>query len=264
MMGATSSAVNFDCFLSELPGSSVPSPEIPLSVTRGSTTQNLASSTMRRAARFEIFAVTSTVTSVSERSTFVTWPMVTSLYLTKVLPASMPSADLKTMVMVGPSVTIRWTAMPMATAAARIGMIQMTEKRARFGGSTVACGSAPGPVGSGTVALEAPARVPDQARVEGLHRQHGEHHHGHEEDDSGPGFHRHERLELDEGDRERVDEDIEHRPPPDDPDQAIQPRAVAIARDRPALHGDQKVRQRDELAQRDHDAGDQHDQRQRP
>ena len=66
--------------------------------------------------------------------------MFTSLYLTTVLPASMPSAILKTMVMVGPSLRMRWTAMPMATTAARIGMIQTTEIRARRLGTTVACG----------------------------------------------------------------------------------------------------------------------------
>src|SRR6266540_3666064 len=98
--------------------------------------------------------------------------MVTSLYLTKVLPASMPSADLKTTVIVGPSVRMRWTAIPMATTAARIGMIQMTDRRVRFGGSTVACGSGSAPVGSGMAALPVRARIPDQARVEGLHGEH--------------------------------------------------------------------------------------------
>src|SRR5256885_8464083 len=38
--------------------------------------------------------------------------MLTSLYLTRVLPASRPSAALKTMVMVGPSLRMRWTAIP--------------------------------------------------------------------------------------------------------------------------------------------------------
>src|SRR5882724_2958936 len=190
--------------------------------------------------------------------------MVTSLYLTKVLPASMPSADLKTTVMVGPSVTMRWTAIPMATTAARMGMSQITERRARFGGSTVACGTGSRPVGSGMAALPVRARIPDQARVEGLHGKHRQHHHGHEEHHPGPGLHRHERLELDEGDGKGVDEHIEHGPPPDDLDQAVQARAVAIARHGPALHGDQEVRQRDQLPERDHDAGHEYDDGQRP
>src|SRR5436190_16033709 len=149
--------------------------------------------------------------------------MVTSLYLTKVLPASTPAADLKTTVMVGHSVRMRWTAIPMATTAARIGMIQMTERRARFGGSTVAWGSGSRPVGSGMAALPVRARIPDQARVERFHGKHRQHHHGHEEHHAGPGLHRHERLELDEGDGERIHEHIEHGPPPNDLDQAIQP-----------------------------------------
>src|SRR5882724_8364934 len=131
--------------------------------------------------------------------------MVTSLYLTKVLPASMPSADLKTTVMVGPSVTMRWTAIPMATTAARMGMIQMTERRVRRGGSTVACGRGSGPSGSGMAVLPVPACIPDETRIEGLHREHREHHHRHEEHHPGPGLYRHEGLELDEGDGKRVD-----------------------------------------------------------
>jgi hypothetical protein len=46
-----------------------------------------------------------------------------------VLPASMPSASFITMVIVGPSLRMRWMAMPMATSAASSGMIQMIEIR---------------------------------------------------------------------------------------------------------------------------------------
>src|SRR5215510_4095387 len=66
--------------------------------------------------------------------------MLTSLYLMKVLPASTPWAALKTMVMVGPSLRMRWIAMPIATTAARIGTIQTTEIRWRRLGTTVARG----------------------------------------------------------------------------------------------------------------------------
>jgi hypothetical protein len=58
-----------------------------------------------------------------------------SLYLTTVLPASMPSAALKVIVIVGPSLRIRWTAMPIATTAASTGMTQTTEIRARRRGT---------------------------------------------------------------------------------------------------------------------------------
>src|SRR5262252_9910461 len=98
----------------------VPRPEMPLRVTRGSTTQNFASSTRRLATRFDIFAVTSTPSESFASSTFVTWPIFTSLYLTSVFPASIPSATFKRMVMVGPSVRIRSTAIPTAITAARM------------------------------------------------------------------------------------------------------------------------------------------------
>src|SRR5438034_11833297 len=98
--------------------------------------------------------------------------MVTSLYLTSVLPASRPSAALKTMVMVGPSLRMRWTAIPRATAAARIGMIQTTEIRVRLLRTTVACGRS---VSSGMmVFLHCMAGIPDEAGVERFgcnHRQ---------------------------------------------------------------------------------------------
>ena len=44
------------------------------------------------------------------------------------------------MVMVGPSLKTRWIAIPMATSAARIGMIQTTEIRIPLFGTTMACG----------------------------------------------------------------------------------------------------------------------------
>ena len=69
-------------------------------------------------------------------------PIRTSLYRMNVLPASMPSASLNTMVIVGPSLLTRWMAMPMATSAASSGMIQMIEIRRRFFRVTTACGQA--------------------------------------------------------------------------------------------------------------------------
>src|SRR5213594_3943119 len=190
--------------------------------------------------------------------------MVTSLYLTKVLPASMPSADLKTTVMVGPSVTMRWAAIPMATTAARMGMIQMTERRVRRGGSMVAWGRGSVPPESDMAALPLLARIPDQAGIKGLHGEHGEYDHRHEEHHPGPWLHRHERLELYEGHRKRVDEHIEHGPPPYDLDQTIQPGAIVVALDRPALHGDQQIGERHQLPERDHDAGHEHDEGEGP
>src|SRR5215475_2405830 len=91
--------------------------------------------------------------------------MFTSLYLTKVLPASTPPADLKMIVMVGPSLRIRWIAIPMATTAARIGMIQTTEIRWRRLGTTVARGRLSGL--SAMLGLSIfYARIPDQPGIE--------------------------------------------------------------------------------------------------
>ena len=79
--------------------------------------------------------------------------MFTSLYLIKVLPASTPWAALNTMVMVGPSLKMRWIAIPMATTAARMGTIQTMEIRWRLFGTTVACGMSSRSVLSATQAL---------------------------------------------------------------------------------------------------------------
>ena len=104
----------------------------------GFTTQNLASSTISGAACLTILTVTCTRAKSLVSCTCVTLPMITSLYLTNVLPASMPSAALKMIVMVGPSLRRRCIPMPSATSAATIGMIQMIEIRVRFGRATVA------------------------------------------------------------------------------------------------------------------------------
>src|SRR6185295_2475246 len=112
--------------------------------------------------------------------------MFTSLYLTTVLPASMPSAILKTMVMVGPSLRMRWTAIPMATTAARIGMIQTTEIRARLLGTTVACGMSGRSESSAMVSLHSGSGIPDQAGVERLRRDHRQHDDRREEEHARP------------------------------------------------------------------------------
>src|SRR5882724_5040486 len=135
--------------------------------------------------------------------------MFTSLYLTKVLPASTPGADLKTIVMVGPSLRIRWIAIPMATTAARIGIIQTMEIRWRLGGTTVACGRLSRSVLSAMAVRLARGRIPDQARVEGLRRDHREHDHRREKYHPRTRLHPHQRLELHEGDGERVHEHVQ-------------------------------------------------------
>src|SRR5277367_5587371 len=102
--------------------------------------------------------------------------MVTSLYLIKVLPASMPDAALKTMVIVGPSWRMRWIAMPMATTAASMGMIQIIEMRIRFARTTLASGRLLRSLSLAMRGLGGIGTIPDQTRVERFGREHGEHH----------------------------------------------------------------------------------------
>src|SRR5215472_5272208 len=241
----------------------VPSPETPLRVTRGSTTQNLESSTRRLAARFDIFAVTSTPSESFASSTLVTWPIFTSLYLTSVFPASIPSATLNMMVMVGPSVRMRSTAIPTAITAARMGMIHTIEMRELFFETTVACASSSRSP-SAMFALPGRAGIPDETGVERHRRQHGQDDHRGEEDHARAGLHGHERLQLHEGHGERIDEHVEHRPAPDDLDQPIQPGPVAVASGNPALDRDEEIGEGHQLAERDHHARHQHGEGQRP
>src|SRR5215467_15777012 len=124
--------------------------------------------------------------------------MFTSLYLMSVLPASIPSAAAKTIVMVGPSLRHLCIAMPIATSAARIGMIQMTEIRVRLGGTTVACGRSPRSDGSAMRNFHAAAGIPDEPCVERLRCEHREYNDCHEEYAPQSGLHRHERVELDQ------------------------------------------------------------------
>src|SRR5215468_462731 len=241
----------------------VPSPETPLRVMRGSTTQNFASSTMRLVARFDIFAVTSTPSESLASSTLVTWPIFTSLYLTSVLPASIPSATLNMMVMVGPSVRIRSTAIPTAITAARIGMIHTMEIRELLFETTLACASSSRSP-SAMFALPGRAGIPDETGVEGHRRQHGQDHHGGEEDHARTGLHGHERLQLYERHGEGIDEHIQHRPATNDLDEAIEPRAIPVACRDAALDRDEEIREGHQLADGNHHARDEHRQRERP
>src|SRR5215472_1408527 len=143
-------------------------------------------------------------------------------------------------------------------------MIQITEMRPRFGRTAVACGISPDRGGSAIECLPFEWSIPEQSRVEGLRRKHGEHHDAHEEHDPGTGLHRHQRLQLHERDDERIDEYVEHRPAADELDYTIHACAVVPVPDLATLYLDQQVRQCDELAEGDHNARDEHDERERP
>src|SRR5262245_10990831 len=205
----------------KFPESRVPSPEIPRRVTRGSTTQNRASSTMRSATLRSIFAVTSTWRWSGDSRTAVTWPMCTSLYLTGVLPASSPWAALKTMVIVGPWLRIRWAAIPRATTAARMGITQTTDRRAPRRRTTVACGRLSRPLSSAMLFLKSRRGIPDAPRIGRFRDDHRQHHYSREERHAGAGDHRHRGLQLHQRDGEGVDEHVQHGPPADDLNRAI-------------------------------------------
>src|SRR5262252_6098124 len=241
----------------------VPSPETPLRVMRGSTTQNFASSTMRLVARLDIFAVTSTPSESFASSTLVTWPIFTSLYLTSVFPASIPSATLNMMVMVGPSVRMRSTAIPTAITAARMGMIHTIEMRELLFETTLACASSSRSP-SAMISLPGRAGIPDETGVEGHRRQHGQDDHGGEEDHARTGLYGHQRLQLHERDGEGVDEHVQHRPAPDDLHQTIQSGPVPVAPRHAALDRDEEIGEGHQLAERDHHARHQHGEGQRP
>src|SRR5215475_10231893 len=115
-----------------------------------------------------------------------------------------------------------WIAMPMATTAAKSGMIQTMEIRWRRFGTTVACGRLSRLLLSAISVLLACPCIPDQAGVKGFRRDHGQHDHRREKYYPRTGLHRHQRLELHEGDGEGVDEDVQHRPAADEIDQAIE------------------------------------------
>src|SRR4030095_15536792 len=133
----------------------------------------------------------------------------------KVLPASSPSAALKRIVIVGPWLMMRWTAIPMATTAARIGMIQTTENLVPFCRTTVACGRSSRLICSAMHTLRVRQRIPNKPGIERLRRYHRQHHHRGKEQYSGTGLDKHQGLELYKRNCKCGDEDVEHRPAAD-------------------------------------------------
>ena len=108
-------------------------------------------------------------------------------------------------------------------------MIQTTEIRARRFGDDGGLRQAVQVGIVSHVGLRSAAGIPDQAGVEGLRRDHRQHDDRREEQHSRPGRHRHQRLELHQGDGEGVDEDVEHRPAADEFDHPIKPRAARVS-----------------------------------
>src|ERR1700683_2514510 len=124
-----------------------------------------------------------------------------------------------TMVIFGPSLITRVTATHAPTIAARIGMNQTSESRVRFLGTFLDSGTEERVGGSRSgisnlfrICLYRTCSVPDQPRIERLDRQHRKHHYRREKDQAWPRLDRHQRLQLDQGRGEGVDDYIDHRP----------------------------------------------------
>src|SRR5208337_701393 len=101
----------------------------------------------------------------------VSVPTSSPLYWILVLLASSPSADWKTMVILGPSLMILATATQTPAAAATMGMTQTNESRVRFLGTTLDSGIGVGDL-SGILNLIlvffGTGGIPDQPRVKGF------------------------------------------------------------------------------------------------
>src|SRR5882672_1210689 len=222
---------------------------------RGFTTQKRVSSTRWGLASLTSSAVAMTSFRSGESATDLTTPICTSLYFSLVLPASMPSALLKRMVMVGPRSSTAFTPSQPASSAATKGTSHTagSDQRARL--AATASG-----VSAGCMAL----RVPDEARIETHRRQHGEHHDRGEGKRAGPGVDRRQGLRLDERDQDRGHIDVEHRPASDQLDDAVEARALARLPGRAQLDRRGEKGERRHLQQRHADARDEDHERERP
>src|SRR5262249_38165643 len=179
------------------PAKGVRRPTPPPAVTRGRTTKTRVSSTRKLSASLLSSAVATTPFRSGLRLTVFTRPISTSLYLILVLPASRPSAVLKVMVMTGPRSRTAFTASQPPTSTATMGTSQMSWGAKRRRGTATASGRSGAP-GSGLSAMRL-HRIPDQARIEALCREHGQHDHRAEGDGPRAGLDAHEAPELHEG-----------------------------------------------------------------
>ena len=108
----------------------------------------------------------------------------------------------------------------------RSGTIQTRESRVCFLGHGPRLGHEAGRSDQAWRGLAPRDRIPDQPRIEGLDREHRQHHDRREEEQAGRRPHRHERLQLHERRGEGVDEDVDHRPAADQLDHAVEPHAL--------------------------------------
>src|SRR5450830_43974 len=285
MMGGCSRPANSFLVSSDLPASApmyapeskVLSPEIPDAATRGRTTQKRASSAVKLSASL----VSCTVVTTWERSLLsliaCTRPISTSLYLTLVLPASSPSAEMKVIVMIGPRSRMILTTKVKPMTAATIGMSQTRDGSqlrctCRFGSGGFGCGAVGSLASVIAILVLLHCRmfivhgvstvlcilIPDQAWIEAQRCQHGQHHHGtkcryaHASVDLGESFNLHQPSQ------QRHHKYIEHGPASNGFHQPIQLGALQALPAAASACTDRKQNQRHQLEQRHQKAGNKH------
>src|SRR5574343_179753 len=162
----------------------------------------------------------------SERSTVFTTPITTSLYLTKVLPASNPSPDLKEMVIVEPRSRMTLTPKPMPTSKANIGMIQIKREDQFRGCLAMGRGRLLNP-GSGFASedmiflgdflcfFRLICGLPEEAWVKTFSSKHGQHNHGTKGESASANVDRHNVAKLYKRRQHGCHININHRPPSD-------------------------------------------------
>src|ERR1700741_2143234 len=197
---------------------------------RGRTTQKRVSSTRWAPKSFSICALATTSFRSGENHSDLTTPTCTSRYLSLVLPASMPSAFLKRMVMVGPRSTTVLTASHPASSAATSGTSHTAGigQRARPGGTAWGVSAGFSWRISARISVDVIAlRGPDEPRVEAHRGEHGEPHDRGEGEGARAGLDVRERPGLHQRRQDRDHEDVEHRPAADELHHAIGARAAA-------------------------------------
>ena len=159
---------------------------MPDPAKRGRTTQKRLSATANCCASFTRSMVTITRERSCANRTVLTSPISTSLYLTLVLPGSIPSAEEKLTVMVGPRCHNACATRERPITAANTGIAQTIEIRHRRGGSTTGSGMACTGASEGASVMIGLGAIPDQAGVETSGGQHGQYHDGAEGGSPGP------------------------------------------------------------------------------
>src|SRR5258706_15768186 len=160
----------------------------------------------------------------------------------------------------GPSPASRWKKSDTATRTATMGTIQIFEMRSLRAATTSGRGASRGST-SATGGLRV-VRIPHQPRIEGDRGEHREHRGGGEERNAGTWPHRHDGRELHQRHHERIDEYVEHRPAADELHDVEESRGLAKVDLRAKPRHEAQRREDADLADGNHHAGHEHDERQ--